>query len=458
MTLIKSVSGMRGTIGGTPGDNLTPIDIVEFAAAYGSWLISSKSDVKVVLGRDGRRSGQHVQTLVAETLRACGIDVIDLGLSTTPTVEVYVPHIGADGGIIITASHNPEQWNALKFLNHKGEFISKEEGEQLISAAVEKKFNFADIDNVGSVIEVDDAIEFHVQQICALDLVDVSNVRSKKFHVIVDCVNSTGAISMPPLLDALGCTYTLLNKEVTGIFAHNPEPLARNLSQLMAAVKSENAAMGIAVDPDVDRLAFVSNNGEYFGEEYTLVTVADYILRHTPGNTVSNLSSTKALRDITEKHGGTYSASPVGEVHVVNQMKNSGAVIGGEGNGGVIYPPLHYGRDALVGVALLLSYLAETGSSMSELRESYPEYTITKDKIQLDGLDPESALLKVKSYFSDKEIDTRDGVKVLFDDSWVHLRKSNTEPIVRVYAEHTSEEKAAELVASVKAIAKGDVS
>ncbi len=455
MTLIKSVSGMRGTIGGAPGDNLTPMDIVEFAAAYGSWLRSKSEHVKVVLGRDGRRSGAHVQALVSETLCACGIDVIDVGLSTTPTVEVYVPHIGADGGIIITASHNPEQWNALKFLNEKGEFISKAEGEQLIEAAAAKEFLFAEIDDVGTITRATDAIAFHIQQICSLDLVHVDEIRSKSFHVIIDCVNSTGAISIPPLLDALGCTYTLLNPEVTGRFAHNPEPLAANLSGLMSAVRDENAVMGIAVDPDVDRLAFVSEDGSYFGEEYTLVSIADYILKHTPGNTVSNLSSTRALRDITEIHGGQYTASPVGEVHVVAEMKNQNAVIGGEGNGGIIYPPLHYGRDALVGIALMLSQLAQSGLSMTSLRNLYPDYTIVKDKIQLDGLDPDSALSKVKSGFKNQEIDTRDGVKVLFDDSWVHLRKSNTEPIVRVYAEHKSAQQAANLVEKVKSIALG---
>ena len=456
MTLIKSVSGMRGTIGGKPGDNLTPLDITEFAAAYGIWLNSLSESPKVVVGRDGRRSGAHVQRLVMETLVACGVDVVDLGLSTTPTVEMYVPRVKATGGIIITASHNPEQWNALKFLNEKGEFISKEVGEQLVNAANNKGFEFVPLDEMGSISVANDAITYHVNAICADSLVDVELVRSRGFHLVVDCINSTGALSIPPLLDVLGCSYTLLNPEVNGFFAHNPEPLADNLMELMTAVRDSSADMGIAVDPDVDRLAFVSDDGTYFGEEYTLVAVADYVLSEQPGNTVSNLSSTSALRDITERHGGAYSAAPVGEVHVVNEMKSSNAVIGGEGNGGVIYPALHYGRDALVGIALMLTHLAKSGKSMSELRSAFPEYTIVKDKVQLDGIVPEVAMNTVRQAFPDAQTDTRDGLKLLLAGEWIHMRKSNTEPIIRIYAESKDESSARDLVVKVKeAIAKG---
>lgn len=452
MTLIKSVSGIRGTIGGPSGDNLTPPDIVGFAAAYGTWLKTTETKVKVVIGRDGRSSGAHVQRLVMETLLACGIDVIDVGLSTTPAVEMYVPKAQAQGGIVITASHNPRQWNALKFLNAKGEFISKQEGESIIQAVDDKQFNFVAIDEMGSYTEAGDAIDYHNEAICALDLVDVERIRQRKFHVVVDCINSTAALAIPPLLKALGCSFTLLNDDVSGNFAHNPEPLAVHLTELMAAVKNENADLGIAVDPDVDRLAFVSEDGSYFGEEYTLVAIADYILSKTPGNTVSNLSSTKALSDITENHGGHYTASPVGEVHVVNAMKEVGAVIGGEGNGGVIYPPLHYGRDAPVGIALMLSHLSTSGKSMTELRTGYPEYFIAKSKIQLEGIDPDSVLITVRDYYSKHEIDTRDGVKILLDNGWIHMRKSNTEPIIRVYVEQPNERLAVDLVDEVKGV------
>jgi phosphomannomutase len=453
MTLIKSVSGIRGTIGGPSGENLTPPDIVGFAAAYGTWLKESNPEVKVVIGRDGRRSGAHVQGLVMETLLACGVDVIDVGLSTTPAVEMYVPKVNAQGGIIITASHNPAQWNALKFLNAEGEFISKKEGESIIQAVDDKHFDFVSLDEIGNYTEVGDAINYHNEAICALDLVDVASIRRKEFHVVVDCINSTAALAIPPLLDTLGCTYTLLNDDVSGKFAHNPEPLAAHLTDLMEAVPHENAALGIAVDPDVDRLAFVSEDGSYFGEEYTLVAIADYILSGTPGNTVSNLSSTKALRDVTEKYGGDYTASPVGEVHVVSAMKDAGAVIGGEGNGGVIYPPLHYGRDAPVGIALMLSHLSKSGKSMTELRAAYPQYFIAKSKIQLADVDPDSALNTVREHYRQHEIDTRDGVKILLDNGWIHLRKSNTEPILRLYVEQPNEQLALALTDVVKKIA-----
>lgn len=450
MTLIKSVSGVRGTIGGAPGINLTPIDIVEFTAAYGSWLTASHQAPTVVVGRDGRMSGSHVQNLVMETLTACGVNVIDIGLSTTPTVEMYVPKSEAQGGIVITASHNPKQWNALKFLNDKGEFISAEIGAELIEAVNQRSFRFVDIDSRGSRLAAGDAIAYHIEKILELDAVDVEAIQDEGFHVVVDCINSTGAIAIPPLLDALDCSYTLINSEVSGKFAHNPEPLAAHLSDLMQTVVQEQAALGIAVDPDVDRLAFVSEDGSYFGEEYTLVAISDYLLEMTPGNTVSNLSSTGALRDVTLKHGGRYSASPVGEVHVVNEMKRSDAIIGGEGNGGVIYPELHYGRDAMVGIALILSQMASTGKSMTELRASYPDYYIAKIKVQLDGLDPEQTLEAIKQQYSDSETDTRDGVKILLNKEWIHLRKSNTEPILRIYAESDSEAGAMALAEQVK--------
>lgn len=452
MTLIKSVSGIRGTIGGPSGDNLTPLDIISFAAAYGTWLIASNPKATVVIGRDGRRSGAHVQNLVMETLRACGINIIDVGLSTTPAVEMYVSYVHAQGGIVITASHNPEEWNALKFLNARGEFISKEEGEHIIRLVENAKFSFADINEMGNHVSVNDAIAYHNDAICALSLVDMESIRDEKYHVIVDCINSTAAIAIPPLLDALGCTYTLLNDDVSGNFAHNPEPLADHLTDLMEAVRAENATLGIAVDPDVDRLAFVSEDGSYFGEEYTLVAIADYVLAHTPGNTVSNLSSTKALRDITEAYGGKYTASPVGEVHVVSAMKDVEAVIGGEGNGGVIYPPLHYGRDAPVGIALMLSHLSSSGKSMTELLAGYPQYFIAKSKIPLAGLDPDAVLQAVRDHYASYEIDSRDGVKVLLDNGWIHLRKSNTEPIMRLYIEQPRELEAQNLVEAVKAI------
>ena len=453
MALIKSVSGMRGTIGGTPGDALTPIDIVEFASAYGRWLCEKTERPQVVIGRDGRITGEHVQSLVMETLLACGIDVIDVGPSTTPTVEMYVTKIEADGGIILTASHNPRHWNALKFLNEKGEFISAADGNRLLEIIRDRDFVYADIDARGRKSEHIDAVAYHVERICALDLVDADAVRSKGFHVVVDCINSTGAIALPVLFEALDCTYTLLNKEVTGEFAHDPEPLPSNLKDLMTAVAEHGADLGIAVDPDVDRLAFVSEDGSYFGEEYTLVAIADYILGRRRGNTVSNLSSSMALRDVTIKHGGEYFASAVGEVHVVNRMKAVNAVIGGEGNGGIILPDLHYGRDALVGIALMLSFMALEDKTASALRSTYPDYTIVKSKVQLTGNeDLEQVLAECRNTFPTASIDTQDGIKVVLENEWVQLRKSNTEPVIRIYAESKDESHANDLVAKVRTI------
>ena len=451
MALIKSVSGMRGTIGGVPGEALTPIDIVEFAAAYARWLRSQDAAPSVVVGRDGRITGEHVQSLVMETLTACGINVIDLGHSTTPTVEMYVPRTGSTGGIILTASHNPRHWNALKFLNSKGEFISARDGEQLLETIANRDFEFAEIDRLGSISRPTDSLQYHIDMICALDDVDVDAMKARAFHVIVDCINSTGAIAIPALLETLGCTYDLINGEVTGEFAHNPEPLPANLGDLMNAVANGTADLGIAVDPDVDRLALVSEDGSYFGEEYTLVAVADYILSRRAGNTVSNLSSSLALRDITRKHGGEHHASPVGEVHVVEKMKAVDAVIGGEGNGGIIHPQLHYGRDALVGIALFLSYMATSGRSASELRNTYPDYHMTKSKMQLSGdVDYSTIYDQCKAAFPDAEFDRQDGVKMIFGNEWVHLRKSNTEPVLRIYAESTTADKAKALVERMK--------
>lgn len=453
MPLIKSVSGFRGTIGGISGDNLTPVDIVECTSAFGLWLEQQDSPVKVVVGRDGRISGNHVQRLVVETLRALGIDVIDVGLSTTPTVAMYVVKVHAQGGIVITASHNPRDWNALKFLDAHGEFISPEAGHEVLDLVSRRSFVFAPVDEMGRITNAPDAISHHIKHICALPLVDVEGIQEHGFHVVVDCINSTGALAIPPLLEALGCTATLINGEVTGAFAHNPEPLDQHLGELKKRVVSENADLGIAVDPDVDRLAFVSDDGTYFGEEYTLVAVADYVLGKTPGNTVSNLSSTQALKDVTEAHGMQYSASAVGEVHVVREMKRTRAVIGGEGNGGVIYPDLHFGRDALVGIALMLSHLVDTGKPMSELRDQYPGYIMVKDKLALEGgVDGDAALEKAKAHFAGAEIDTTDGVKIMRDKAWVQLRKSNTEPVVRIYAESRTREEAEKLIDSVKSI------
>ena len=446
MTLIKSISGIRGTIGGKPGNNLTPIDIVESTAAYGTWLKSKHNvhKLKVVIGRDARISGEMVEKLCIGTLISLGIDVVNLGLSTTPTVEIAVPKENAQGGIILTASHNPKQWNALKLLNDKGEFISENDGEELLELIKHQDFSFSEVDNLGITIEKDNYLDEHIQDIINLDTVDLEAIEKAKINIVVDAVNSSGGIAVPKLLRALKCNnVTNIYCEPNGDFPHNPEPLPENISELSKTVISEKAHIGIVVDPDVDRLAFVCENGEVFGEEYTLVAVADHILKQKKGNTVSNLSSTRALRDITEKNGGNYFASAVGEVNVVTKMKEKNAVIGGEGNGGVIYPDLHYGRDALVGIALFLTHFSKMNLSMSELKKSYPNYTISKNKIELtpktniDGL-----LKKIANKYSDTEQNSIDGLKLDFENEWVHLRKSNTEPIIRIYAESENKDKA----------------
>ena len=451
MALIKSISGIRGTIGGSVGDNLTPQDIVECTAAFGYWLIQNQAPRKVIIGKDGRISGELVQNLVAQTLVGLGIDVIDLGYSTTPTVEMAVPAQSAGAGIIITASHNPKEWNALKFLNHKGEFISKKDGETLLQLLEDKAIQYASVESLGSYQKMDGYIEKHVEAILAMPLVDQEAVKAKKFKVAVDCINSTGAIAMPVLLDALGCEYTLINDAVNGEFAHNPEPLPKNLIDLSETVRSGGMDLGIAVDPDVDRLALVCEDGSMFGEEYTLVAVADYFLQHKKGPTVSNLSSSRALRDVTERHGCTYYASAVGEVNVVEKMKAINAVIGGEGNGGIIVPELHYGRDALAGVALVLSYLAKANMSLGALKATYPIYTMVKDKIALTpDIDLVSILQKLENHFQNEDYNTIDGLKINFADGWVHMRKSNTEPIIRIYSEAPNIDRARQLVDMVK--------
>ncbi len=441
---------MRGTIGGVPGDNLTPIDIVEMASAYGTWLSNKGNAPKVVVGRDGRISGQLVSDLVVNTLISLGIDVVDLGLSTTPTVEMAVPKLNAGGGIIFTASHNPKQWNALKLLNEKGEFISAEDGQTILTIAEERKFDYAQIDKLGKITQDDSMIDYHIDEVLRLPYVDVEKIRAANFSVVVDCINSTGTISIPPLLDKLNCKYHLINEEVTGDFAHNPEPVPKNLTQLSEAVKNQQADMGIAVDPDVDRLVFVCEDGSIFGEEYSLVAIADYVLKHKPGNTVSNLSSTRALADVAAKHGVEYHAAPVGEVNVVNKMKAVKATIGGEGNGGIILPDLHYGRDAIAGIALMLNHLVDTGKSLSELKKQYPQYSIIKSKIELDKDTNVAALIdKVKNKYLNERINENDGLKIDYDDGWVHLRESNTEPIIRVIAESTTVEKAETLAQTI---------
>ena len=451
MALIKSISGIRGTIGGKAGDNLTPIDIVECTAAFGYWLKQEGAPLTVVIGRDGRISGALVSSMVSQTLVALGFEVVDLGLSTTPTVEMAVPAFKAGAGIIVTASHNPKQWNALKFLNQKGEFISKKDGETLLQLLRAGAITFNEVDDLGTYRQEKGYLERHIEQIFALPAVDLAAVRAKSFKVVVDAVNSTGALSVPPILERMGCEVVLINGEVTGEFAHNPEPLPKNLQQLAKAVVEHGADLGIAVDPDVDRLAFVNEDGSMFGEEYTLVAVADYMLSQNPGATVSNLSSTRALRDVTEKHGGTYYASAVGEVNVVEKMKEVNAVIGGEGNGGIIVPELHYGRDALAGIALFLSHLAKTGKTMSALRASYPNYEMVKDKIALDAsIDLAGLLEELETAHKNDPYNTIDGLKIDFPDSWVHLRKSNTEPIIRIYAEGATQAEAADLVNSIK--------
>lgn len=443
LALIKSISGIRGTIGGKAGDNLTPQDIVESTAAFGHWLQQNGAAPKVVIGRDGRISGAVVNELASATLRAMGIDVVDLGLSTTPTVEMAVTMEKAGAGIVVTASHNPKEWNALKFLNHKGEFISKADGEALLEIIESGDIEYAEVDEMGKVLHDGRYIKRHVQAILDLPYVDAELVKSKRFRVVVDCINSSGSVAMPPLLKALGCEVELLNKKPNGRFAHNPEPLPKHLKGLSREVVEVKAHLGVAVDPDVDRLAFVCEDGSMFGEEYTLVAIADYILQQKPGNTVSNLSSTRALRDITERHGGQYFASAVGEVNVVTEMKNRNAVIGGEGNGGVIVPELHYGRDAMAGVAIFLTYLAKKGGTASALRASYPAYFMVKDRIQLTpGIDVDGLLRDLENKFRTEDYNTIDGLKIDFAEGWVHLRKSNTEPIIRVYAEGKSPEAA----------------
>ncbi|HTO38029.1 MAG TPA: phosphoglucosamine mutase [Brumimicrobium sp.] len=446
MTLIKSISGIRGTIGGTVGESLTPVDIVKFTSAYGTWLQGENNAKKltVIVGRDARISGPIVSSLVISTLRSLGLNVIDLGLSTTPTVEMAVIMEKAHGGIVLTASHNPKEWNALKLLNNLGEFISAEAGEKVLEIAEKEAFEFADVDHLGKYTKVEDYIQKHIQSILALPYIDKKAIEAADFSIIVDAVNSTGGIAVPLLLDALGVKNVRgIHCEPTGEFAHNPEPLPEHLVDLSKAIVEFNADLGITVDPDVDRLAMVCEDGTMFGEEYTLVAVSDFILSKKGGSTVSNLSSTRALRDVTEKHGYKYFTSAVGEVNVVEKMKEVGAVIGGEGNGGVILPELHYGRDALVGIALFLTHLANKKMKASELRDSYPQYTISKNKIQLtQETNVDQILVKMTEKYSKQEIDSTDGVKIYFDKEWVHLRKSNTEPIIRIYAESESKDKA----------------
>ena len=445
MTLIKSISGIRGTIGGSTGDTLNPLDIVKFTTAYATFIRrhTENGSGKIVVGRDARMSGQMVESIVCGTLVGMGFDVLNIGLATTPTTELAVTMAKADGGIIITASHNPRQWNALKLLNAKGEFLTKDDGNEVLDIADSENFEYADVDNLGKIVDDDSFDDRHVEAVLKLQLVDEEAIRKARFKVCVDSINSVGGVILPKLLDRLGVEYKFLNAEPTGDFAHNPEPLEKNLTGIMDEMKSGEYDLGIVVDPDVDRLAFICEDGRMFGEEYTLVSVADYVLAHTPGNTVSNLSSTRALRDVTQQHGGTYTAAAVGEVNVTTKMKEVGAVIGGEGNGGVIYPESHYGRDALVGIALFLSSLAHKGCKVSELRATFPEYFIAKNRIDLTpSTDVDAILVKVKEMYSNEQVNDIDGVKIDFPDKWVHLRKSNTEPIIRVYSEASTIEAA----------------
>lgn len=455
MTLIKSISGIRGTIGGVQGVNLTPIDIVKFTSAYAAWLRGENpagKKLSVVLGRDARTSGKMVHDLVEGTLLGSGIDVVNVGLCTTPGVEMAVTAYGADGGIIITASHNPANWNALKMLNGRGEFVNAADGEKILALSGRDNLSYPEISQIGAIIEDIPFDDRHIDAVLALPLVDVPAVRARKFKVVVDAVNSVGGIVIPRLLERMGVETVCINCEPTGHFAHNAEPLPENLHELSARVAAEHADLGISVDPDVDRLALVCEDGSMFGEEYTLVAVADYVLSRTPGNTVSNLSSTRALRDITLKHGGSYHSAAVGEVNVVEKMKEVGAVIGGEGNGGVIYPELHYGRDALVGVALFLTLLAESDLTMTQLRKTYPEYHMAKTKIELGaGIDPDRILTALAESHGNEQVDRRDGVKIDFADSWAHIRKSNTEPIMRIYTEARTPEEAHALAAGIMA-------
>ena len=443
MALIKSISGIRGTIGGEPGETLSPLDIVKFTASYHKNLQQniSSDKLKIVVGRDGRISGNMVQELVMQTLIASGADIIDLGLTTTPTLEMAVKFHKADGGIIITASHNPAEWNALKLLNNKGEFISREDGKQILDIAASEKFSFATVDKLGTITKDEDALQKHIDAILNHPLVDITSIKKKKFKVVVDAINSSGAIAMPALLKALGVKdIIVLNEEINGKFAHNPEPLPQHLNELCNEVRKQDAHIGIAVDPDVDRLCFVCEDGSLFGEEYTLVAVADYMLQSKPGNTVSNMSSTRALKDITVKYGGEYFSSAVGEVNVVNKMKEVNAVIGGEGNGGIIVPELHYGRDALIGTALFLSYLAKSGKTTRQLRNQYPDYFMSKNKMELDkSIDLKKIFGHIQRKYKNNPLNTEDGLKIEFDNDWVHLRTSNTEPIIRIYAESNFE-------------------
>ena len=446
MTLIKSISGIRGTIGGAAGDNLTPLDAVKFAAGYGAWLKERHNQCTVVIGRDARPSGQMIENLVISTLQGLGIDVINTGLSTTPTVEMLVPRFKASGGIILTASHNPKEWNALKLLNEEGEFVSGDDGAAILRLAEDADLAFAEVDDLGHVSQCNDGMEWHIEQVLALPSVDAAAVRAGGFHVAIDAVHSSGSVAIPLLLDAMGVSYENLYPEPTGQFPHNPEPLEKHLGAIIDTVKSGSFSMGIVVDPDVDRLAFIDEKGAMFGEEYTLVLVADYLLSLQTGAVVSNMSSSKALRDLAESKGGSYTASAVGEVNVVNEMKRTNAVLGGEGNGGIILPALHYGRDALVGIALALTHLAKSGKTMSELRAGYPEYYMAKQKIELvPGLDVDGILAAIAERYSNEELSTIDGVKITWSDRWVHLRKSNTEPIVRIYTEAPSVDEATRL-------------
>jgi len=441
MALIKSISGIRGTIGGKSGDNLTPVDVVKFTSAFGSWLMSRSENRNVVIGRDGRISGEMVAALVAQTLVGLGFEVTDLGLSTTPTVEMAVKRGNAAGGIILTASHNPKEWNALKLLNSEGEFISEADGAWVLDAAASESFEFAPVDKLGTIRADNTALAMHIGSILNHPLVDSTAIKKAKFRIVVDAINSCGAIAVPELLKALGVKeVTVINEDINGKFAHNPEPLPEHLSALSAEVMRQNASLGIAVDPDVDRLCFVCEDGSMFGEEYTLVAVADYVLSKRKGNTVSNLSSTRALKDITLKHGGEYFPSRVGEVNVVNKMKEVNAVIGGEGNGGIIVPDLHYGRDALIGIGLFLSHLAHGKKSIKQLRNGYPGYFISKNKISLqNGMDAAAIFEQLKEKYRNQPMNTEDGLKIEFDNDWVHLRTSNTEPIIRIYAESNFE-------------------
>ncbi len=441
MALIKSISGIRGTIGGKPGNTLSPLDVVRFTAAYGTWLTQQSNNKKVIIGRDGRISGEMIERLVISTLNALGLNVVNLGLSTTPTVEMAVVFHEAAGGIILTASHNPKEWNALKLLNHKGEFISGEEGALILETAAKDDYNFASVDKLGTYTEDATALDKHIEAVINYPLIDVAAIKKAKFTVIVDAINSSGAFAVPTLLKALGVeAITVLNEAITGNFAHNPEPLPENLRELCNEVNKQKADIGIAVDPDVDRLCFVCEDGSLFGEEYTLVAVADYVLKHRKGNTVSNMSSTRALKDVTIKHGGEYTPSAVGEVNVVTKMKAVNAVIGGEGNGGIIVPDLHYGRDALIGIALFLTHLAHEKKSVKQLRNTYTNYFMSKNKIELTaGFDIKKIFAHIQKKYKNNPINTEDGLKIEFDTDWVHLRTSNTEPIIRIYAESNFE-------------------